>query len=139
MSNNKPRPLAVLRRAISDHLPNEQEREIHRQVLIQGRMENNVARDFRLTVAQVQHIVCRVERWLAQVQLPIEMHYVRTKHLRRLEHQWREVMTAWYRSCGEEVTTKTAVETRPAQTGASSAPANVSRKSRRAGGGKAES
>ena len=108
-----PQPLTPIVRALSDHLPGEREREIHREVLIRGRMENVVAGQYGITVAQVQATVRRVERWLAQVQLPVPVQHTRTKHIERLEHQWREAMSAWYRSCEEEITHKTSVETRP--------------------------
>jgi hypothetical protein len=76
----------------------ERDRGIFERVVVEGRRLEEVADAEQLSVKQIRRIVQHVSRVLALRSLHQEAPWVRAMHLRRLEHQWQEVMLAWYRS-----------------------------------------
>jgi len=80
--------------------------EIYRQASVEGRPRQAVAIEHALNEREVDAIVRRTERFLASQLLAQDPYLVRTLHLYRLEHQWREAMEAWYRSQRNQETLK---------------------------------
>lgn len=103
-------PLSHIQRALSERPPTYEERQIHRQVCIEGRFAHQVAASRGLSVERVARIVRRTRRWFAPGVTTTDSRRVCMLHLERLEHQWREVMTAWYRSGQQEETVKVSYE-----------------------------
>jgi len=110
MSQPNHRPLSHIQKALHEQIPGEREREIYREVAIHGRLPAQIAARFEMSEARVRGIVHRVRRWLAQVHLPVDLRGVQAMHLHRLEHQWQEAMSAWYRSGSKEETVKASYE-----------------------------
>ncbi|PHS03543.1 MAG: hypothetical protein COA78_17685, partial [Blastopirellula sp.] len=77
-------------------------------IIVEGLSVKEVASQHNLTVLEVEAIVNEQNQLaLAHANcLPEESSNSPIIHLRRLEHQWREAMAAWYRSQKEEETTK---------------------------------
>ncbi|MGY8768991.1 MAG: hypothetical protein ACKVH8_11275 [Pirellulales bacterium] len=86
----------------------DQHQRIYAMVIVEGISVKDVATQHNLTVPQIEAIVDQQNQLaLAHANcLPEESSNSPIIHLRRLEHQWREAMAAWYRSQNEEETTK---------------------------------
>ena len=104
------RPLSRIAKALHEQIPNEQERSIYREVAVRGRATKELASQLKLSEARIQGIIRRVRRWLEQVHLPIDVRSLQSMHLARLEHQWHEAMSAWYRSGNKDETIKSSYE-----------------------------
>ena len=104
------RPLSRIQKALHEQIPNQQERAIYREVAVCGRTTTQLAQQLNLPKARVAGIVRRVQRWLDQVHLPIDVRALQSMHLARLEHQWHEAMSAWYESSSKEETIKSSWE-----------------------------
>ncbi len=118
MSQSNGRPLSRIQKALHEQIPGERERDIYRDVAIHGRFVDEVAKERNLTKAQANAAVRRVQRWLAQARMAIDLRQLQALHLQRLEHQWHEVMTAWYRSAKPEETVKASYEDQKAKSAA---------------------
>ena len=120
MSKPNGKPLSRVQKALHEQIPGEQEREIYRQVSVEGRFAEDVAADYEISEARVRRILQRVRRWLEQVHMPINVRGLQALHLQRLEHQWHEAMSAWYRSGRKDETIKSSYEDSKRRTAGSS-------------------
>lgn len=110
MSQQNGKPLSRVVKALHEQIPGEQERATYREVAIRGRTPKQLAADLKISEARIQGMVERVRRWLSQMSLPVDLRALQTQHLARLEHQWHEAMSAWYRSSNMEETIKSSWE-----------------------------
>ena len=108
--HNNGKPLSRIAKALHEQIPDEQQRRIYREVCIIGRRPAEVAKAANLSENRVNAIVYRVRKWLEQVTMPINFRALQALHLQRLEHQWHEAMSAWYRSGSKDETVKVALE-----------------------------
>src|SRR5690349_7928460 len=98
--------------------PSKRYQTIYCRVAVEGRAIDAVASEFAIAVETVKRIVRRVRRWLqagGQGLPEVDRAVVggaalRNLHLARLEHQWDEVMAAWYRSTRPEEVEKATVD-----------------------------
>ena len=113
------RPLSRIQKALHEQLPNEQERRVYREIAIRGRTTRQLAESLKLPEVRIQGMVERVRRWIDQFPIPVNVRGMQSQHLARLEHQWHEAMTAWYRSGSKEETIKSSYEDQRKQAAAS--------------------
>lgn len=113
--------------------PTKRSQAIYCRVVIEGCDVEQVARDFRIGVPRVKQLVGQVRSWIRGAKRSVDEERtgddsssLRQLHLARLEHQWEQVMLAWYRSTQVEETEKVladekgqrkAEKTRRSQTG----------------------
>lgn len=98
MSNTNPPPPAT------------KKMHIFRQCMVEGIPRDEVAQQHKLLRPTVNRYIREVERWLAVQVVILESLMVGHLHLDRLEHQWHELMSAWYRSKQDQVTTKVSTD-----------------------------
>ena len=119
MSKSNGRPLSRIAKALHEQIPGEQERRVYREIAIRGRTAKQLAESMKLPETRIQGMVERVRRWIDQFPVPVDARAMQSQHLARLEHQWHEAMTAWYRSGGKEETIKSSYEDQRKQAAAS--------------------
>ena len=104
--NSNGKPISRIQKALHETIPGEQERAIYQSVAIEGRFAEEVAHQHKLPALRVEQTVRRVQQWIDDVPLPPRNRDIHWLHLQRLDHQWHEAMTAWYRSGQTEESTK---------------------------------
>lgn len=86
--------------------PSDRDYSIFERVLVEGRTRQQVAQDVGLSRQRVGTIARQVAIWLSKNIIANDPAEVFSTHIRRLEHQWREAMDAWYESRDGEETLK---------------------------------
>jgi hypothetical protein len=98
--------------------PSKRYQAIYCRVAVEGRAIEAVASEFAIAIETVERVVRHVKHWF-QLGCPglLEVDRaviggvaLRDLHLARLEHQWDEVMAAWYRSKQPEEVEKATVD-----------------------------
>ena len=90
--------------------PSDRDYSIFERVLVEGRTRQQVAQDVGLSRQRVGSIARQVASWLSKNVIANDPSEVHSTHIRRLEHQWREAMDAWYESRGDEETIKVTID-----------------------------
>jgi hypothetical protein len=100
--------------------PSTRSQTIYCRVSVEGRTIDATASEFNITGDTVKRVLRGVRRWMKLgcqgVPKPsgdaAHGEALRDLHVARLEHQWNEVMAAWYRSKQPEETDKAVVDDR---------------------------
>jgi hypothetical protein len=93
--------------------PSNRTQAIYCRVMIEGCPVEQVAKEYAVGVERIKKVVCEVKRWIRRTPggVPLDATRetglaLRQLHLARLEHQWEQLMLAWYRSTQAEETEK---------------------------------
>jgi hypothetical protein len=78
--------------------PSDRDLEIFRKVAVEGHCRSELAKEYSLSERSIRHVLRKTQQWVAARFFTPDSPEVRSLHLQRLEHQWEEVMVAWYRS-----------------------------------------
>ena len=83
------------------------------RVVIEGCAMEQVAKEFNVRLQRLKIVIAEVKRWLRRTPGTLEHankcetgRVLLDLHLARLEHQWEQLMLAWYRSTQAEETEK---------------------------------